>query len=137
MAKQLMQRRSSSWTFVLKFKVMQGNRSLEAIKVLSTPSWGPAFLALVLALGSFGVFYAIKHPPGTGIVTASMAAEPSEATTSVMKQLEDAQLKRDFQAFLSERERINSGAPPGGYDVITPLNVRDPSALVMGPSTGY
>ncbi len=31
----------------------------------------------------------------------------------------------------------NAGNPPGAEDIITPLNVRDPSALVMGPGGGY
>lgn len=43
---------------------------------------------------------------------------------------------QDAQAVDSEKERKQREAneKPGGGSVITPLNVRDPSALVMGPA---
>ncbi len=132
MSKQLMNRRSNGWTFVFKFKVSNGDRSIEALKVVSAPKWGPSFLAVLFFLGSFGVYYAYHHPV-TGTAVAASMGNPSPDQTAVMKEIEDAQIKRDYEAMLREMDARENEAIHGGTDVITPLNVRDPSSLVMGP----
>jgi len=139
-SRQLMKQQKSGWTFVFKFKVCNKDRSVEALKVINTPSWGPAFLALLMAVGSFGAYYAYVHPPGdAGVLTATMGLTP-EPQTRVMAELQEARERRELEALLAEAdEGTRLPARAANYadqDVITPLNVRDPSSLVMGPG-GY
>ncbi len=128
MAKSLMNPRKAAWTFVLKFKVCRGDRSIEAIKVLSTPSWGPAVLASLFVLGAlsvFGVANALRGPgPNEPVLSASMIPEPE------LQPIAPAQTPSgDLHHAVPTR-----GGEDAARDVITPLNVRDPSALVMGPA---
>jgi hypothetical protein len=59
----------------------------------------------------------VKSDPGTEMVNATFRGAPEPASNTVETSQSSA-----------------AGEPVGqGSDIITPLNVRDPSALVMGP----
>ncbi len=98
------------------------------------PVMGPVFriaIALVLCAACFqaGRWYQelsgpavahVKTDPGTEMVSATFRGAPVPASKS-----------------LEIPQSSAPGAPvgEGGGDIITPLNVRDPSALVMGPGS--
>lgn len=82
--------------------------------------------ALILCAACFqaGRWYqelSVNSDPGNEMVTATHAGPvaPASATVEV-------------------RPLVAAGDPPGeSGDIITPLNVRDPSALVMGPGAEF
>lgn len=82
--------------------------------------------ALILCAACFqaGRWYqelSIKAHPGNEMVSATHAGPVARAPGTV-----------------EVRPLVAAGDPPGeGGDIITPLNVRDPSALVMGPGPEF
>jgi len=118
--------RKAGWTFVLKFKICRGDRSIEAIKVLNTPAWGPAVLASLFVVGALGVF---------GVATARRGADPSRPVLTA-GMIPEAEPVAPVPTLGEELHHAvpTRGGEDAARDVITPLNVRDPSALVMGPA---